>query len=124
MQPLFVLAIDYKRVVAAPSHALQCGARFNNVHPPVHSLDINNGESLGTWFIDFHVLELLVQPTQGIRVRRGFISLGMVPQLRFLEVEGWIGGALGKAFFPFTSFRGKGGGGLARPSFPSPSAVA
>ena len=66
------------------------------------------------WFIDLHVVELLVQPTQS-PTPKGFVSL-MIPRVRVLEVGGSIGGALGKAFFPFTFYRGIGavGGGAKR----------
>ena len=47
-----------------------CGARFNHLHPPGHSLDICNHKSPHTWFIDFQMVELLVQPTQDTLVRQ------------------------------------------------------
>ena len=55
------------------------------------------------------------------RVDRGCTWQGLL-SLHLLLWPG--GGALGKAFFPFTFFCGRGGGHLARPSFPSPSSVA
>ena len=67
-------------------------------------------------FINFHVVELLVQPKQDIFVRqpiphpKGTISLGMIPRVRLLEVGGSTGGTLGKAFVPFTFFCGTQGG--------------
>ena len=70
MQPLFVIAIDHKSVVTAPSHVVQGGAGFNNLHPPRRSLDIANSRSPRKWFIDFHVVEFLVQPTQDILVHQ------------------------------------------------------
>ena len=52
---------------------------------------------------------------------KGVVSLGMVLRVRLLEVGGSTGGALGKAFFPFTCFCGTvggGGGALGKALFP------
>ena len=43
VQPFFVITINHKSVVTAPSYVVQCG--FNNLHPPGHSLDICNRKS-------------------------------------------------------------------------------
>ena len=65
MQPLFIIiiAIDDGNKPCFP-----LGARFNNLHPPGHSLHISNNKSTHTWFIDLNVVEVLVQPTQDILV--------------------------------------------------------
>ena len=70
VQPLIAIAINHKSVATAPSHVAECGAKFNHLHPPGHSLDISNRKSPHTWFTNFHVVELLVQPKQDILVRQ------------------------------------------------------
>ena len=61
-----------------------------------------------SWF-NQHTISLSVNqpPTP-----KGVVSLGMVLRVRLLEVGGWTGGALGKAFFPFTFFCGTGAVGV------------
>ena len=80
MQPFFVTANNHKSVVTAPSHAIRCGAKFKYLHPPRYSLDISNCMSPRMWFIHFHVVELLVRPTQDILVSQPIshpvVSLG------------------------------------------------
>ena len=80
------------------------------------------GSSISMWqtsWFNQHKISLSANQSPTLK---GVVSLGMVLGVRLLEVGGSTGGALGKAFFPFT-FQG-GGGHLARPSFPSPSFVA
>ena len=63
VQPFFVIAMKHKRRVTARSYVVQCGAKFYHLHPLGHSLDRCNRKGPRTWFMDLHVVELLVQPT-------------------------------------------------------------
>ena len=101
-----------------------------------------------TWFIDFHVAELLVQPTQDILVRQpishpqrgcfardgssstpfgsGRVAQGCTWQgFLSLHLLLWHGGGrqLARPSFPSPSFVAQGGH-LAKPSQPSPCAMA
>ena len=112
MQPLFVIAIDHKNVETAPNHVVQCGATFNTLHPRGNSLDISNSKSPRTSFIHFHMVELLVQPTQDILVRQPI----SYPQKGPFHQE-WY------SKYAFYKQKGRQGAHLARPSLPSPSFV-
>ena len=97
------------------------------MHPPRHSLDISNRKRPCTWFIDFHVVQLLVQPTQDILVRQPISH----PQRVCFASDGTSStplrsgsatrGALGKAFSPCTFCRGTGPIGEGTKRFPNTS---
>ena len=62
-----------------------------------------------SWF-NQHTISLSVNQSPA---PKGVVFLGMVLRVRLLEVGGLTGGALGKAFFPFTF-----GGALGKAFFP------
>ena len=60
------------------------------------------GSSISMWqssWFNQHKISLSVNQSP---TPKGVVSLGMVLRVRLLEVGGSTGGALGKAFFPFT----------------------
>ena len=80
MQQFYVIAIDHNSVVTADNPAVYSEARLNDLHPPETSLDISNPRSPRMLFIDFHVVEILVQPTQDIVVRQ---PISQPPRVHF-----------------------------------------
>ena len=123
VQPFLVIGINHKNVASAPSHVVQSYAGFNSLHAPGHSVDIWNRQSPGTWFIDFIVADLLVQPTHDILVHQPISH----PQRGYLARDGASRTPFGNGrvdrgctWQGLLSLRLRGGH-LARPSFPSPS---
>ena len=60
------------------------------------------GSSISLWqtsWFNQHTISLSANQSP---TPKGVVSLGMVLRVRLLEVGGSTGGALGKAFFPFT----------------------
>ena len=108
VQPFLVIGINHKNVVTAPSHVVHSCAGFKFLHALVNLLIYRrakvhtHGPSISLWHTSWfkqHTISLSVNQS---RSPKGVVSLGRVLGVRLLEVGGSIGGALGKAFFPFT----------------------